>query len=98
VLLTGFGSGGQQVYLTADAWQAAVKAVAPGLQVFKALPVDGLRPNLRQTLFCTAGMSLQPNVFSHVNVVGALRPFVLSQCFGMSNKAKTQYRSELKGS
>jgi hypothetical protein len=65
VLLTGFGSGGQQVYLTADAWQAAVKAVAPGLQVFKALPVDGLRPNLRQTLFCTAGMSmsLQPNVF-----------------------------------
>jgi hypothetical protein len=30
--------------------------VAPGLQVFKALPVDGLRPNLRQTLFCTAGI------------------------------------------
>jgi hypothetical protein len=56
VLLTGFAAGGQQVYLTADAWQSAVKAVAPGLQVFKALPVDGLRPRLRQTLFCTAGV------------------------------------------
>eukprot|EP01052_Picozoa_sp_SAG31_P033695 SAG31_NODE_3843_length_3823_cov_17.361171_1_plen_595_part_00 len=56
VLLTGFAAGGQQVYLTADMWQSTVKAAAPGLKVFKALPVDGLRPNLRQTLFCTAGV------------------------------------------
>lgn len=56
VLLTGFAAGGQQVFLTADAWQSSIKAVAPGLQVFKALPVDGLRPNLRQTLFCSAGV------------------------------------------
>jgi hypothetical protein len=56
VLLTGFAAGGQQVFLTADAWQSSIKAVAPGLHVFTALPVDGLRPNLRQTLFCSAGV------------------------------------------
>jgi hypothetical protein len=56
VLLTGFAAAGQQVYLTADAWQAAIEGVAPGMKVFKALPVDGLRPNIRQTLFCTAGV------------------------------------------
>ena len=56
VLLTGTAGAGQQVFLQADLFHAAVKAVAPGLTVFKALPVDGLRPNLHQTLFCTAGI------------------------------------------
>lgn len=53
VLLTGFAAGGQQVFLTADAVHAAVKAVAPALAVFKALPVDGLRANINQPLSCT---------------------------------------------
>ena len=33
VLLTGFAAAGQQVYLTADTFHAAVKVVAPGLKV-----------------------------------------------------------------
>ena len=48
VLLTGFASGGQQVYLTADTVHAAVKSAAAGLAVFKALPVDGLRADINQ--------------------------------------------------
>merc|ERR1719201_2783616 len=47
------------VYLHADAIHAAVKAIAPNLKVFKALPVDGFHPKLWQTLFCTSGIMKQ---------------------------------------
>ena len=56
VLLTGTAGGGVQVFLQADAVAAALKTIAPNLKVFKALAVDGLRPRLRQTMFCTASV------------------------------------------
>ena len=59
VILTGVATGGSMVYIHADAVHAAVKAIAPNLKVFKALPVDGFHPKLRQTLFCTAGIMKQ---------------------------------------
>ena len=55
VLLTGFASGVNRC-LTQTRGNLPSKLLQPHLHVFKALPVDGLRPNLRQTLFCTAGV------------------------------------------
>ena len=66
VLLTGFASGGQQVYLTADTVHAAVKSAAAGLAVFKALPVDGLRADINQ-VFINDGFFIHSLIYYPIN-------------------------------
>eukprot|EP00658_Telonema_sp_P-2_P001625 TRINITY_DN10609_c0_g2_i2.p1 TRINITY_DN10609_c0_g2~~TRINITY_DN10609_c0_g2_i2.p1 ORF type:complete len:337 (-),score=54.56 TRINITY_DN10609_c0_g2_i2:162-1172(-) len=44
VLLTGFGHGGTSVFMHADRIGAALKVLSPSLQVYKALPADGIHP------------------------------------------------------
>ena len=47
VVLTGFAHGGTMALLHADRVHAMVKAVAPGLKRFAAIPADGVHPRSR---------------------------------------------------
>lgn len=51
VVLHGISHGGTAVILHADRVAALLKKVAPGLKVFKALPVDGIHPKYGSMIF-----------------------------------------------
>lgn len=51
VLLTGVSFGGTMVFLHADRVHNQIKAMNPGLQKFKALPVDGLHPKIGTLIY-----------------------------------------------
>ena len=56
VLFTGVAWGGTAVFLNADRVEGLIRQLNPGLQKFKALPVDGLHP--KQTSVIYAGNDL----------------------------------------
>eukprot|EP00662_Eupelagonemidae_sp_cell21_P016413 gene16413-1282_t len=60
VLLHGIAWGGTAVFLNADHVGELVKAAAPGVTAFKALPVDGIHPNFAVMWAETMSYSCSP--------------------------------------
>lgn len=64
VVLTGFNQGGQAVLYHADRIGTWLRALAPGLQVYKAVPADGLHPRWPSVVF--PPNDLQTGIFQNL--------------------------------
>eukprot|EP01051_Picozoa_sp_SAG22_P014236 SAG22_NODE_1697_length_3790_cov_1.813601_2_plen_373_part_00 len=57
ILFTGVAWGGTAVFLHADRVHAMIKSLSPGLEKFKALPVDGLHPRQGSVIYAGNAMT-----------------------------------------